>query len=162
MNPGTYNKNEPLISQNENMNIFFDVDYTILGIDDTLRPGTKETFRRIIQDGHRIHIWSGLGQRWEVIKQHSLQEFASGVYEKPLHDFEERLEELGIPMAPDLVIDDYPEVVSAFGGIWVPPYYFKRIKDDQMERVYQIIQDVDRKGYSKDNQYFQKGDQVSL
>ena len=43
------------------MKIFFDVDYTILGLDDTLRPNTKETFQRLLDDGHEIHIWSGMG-----------------------------------------------------------------------------------------------------
>ena len=143
------------------MDIFFDVDYTILGIDDSLRPGTKETFHRLVEDGHNIHIWSGLGQRWEVVKQHKLEKFTSGVYEKPLHGFMERLEELGVPKIPDLVVDDYPEVVSAFGGIWVPPYYFKRSKDDQMERIYEIVREYAKKGYSRDKQYRSKGAPVT-
>ena len=36
------------------MNIFFDVDYTILGLDDTLRPGTTETFQKLKDDSHDI------------------------------------------------------------------------------------------------------------
>ena len=57
--------------QGASMNIFFDVDYTILGLDDSLRPGTKETFRKLIDDGHSIYIWSGVGLRWEVVRKHS-------------------------------------------------------------------------------------------
>ena len=98
------------------MNIFFDVDYTILGMDDSLRPGTKEIFQRLIDDGHLVYIWSGLGPRWEVVRKHKLEKFASGVYEKPTERFMERLVELEVPLVPDFVIDDYPEVVAAFGG----------------------------------------------
>ena len=64
------------------MKIFFDVDYTILGLDDTLRPGTKETFQKLLDDQHEIFIWSGMGERWEVIEKHDLRPYVSGVYEK--------------------------------------------------------------------------------
>ena len=42
------------------MNIFFDVDYTILGLDDSLRPGTQETLKQLKDDGNDIYIWSGM------------------------------------------------------------------------------------------------------
>ena len=103
------------------MKIFFDVDYTILGLDDTLRPGTKETLQKLTDDNHQVYIWSGMGERWEVVERHQLTPLVSGVYEKPTHHFHERLEELAVPFEPDFVIDDYPEVVAAFGGVWVPP-----------------------------------------
>ena len=144
------------------MHIFFDVDYTILGMDDSLRPRTRETFQRLITDGHQIYIWSGLGPRWEVVRKHKLEEFASGVYEKPMERHIERLPELGVPLTPDFVIDDYPEVVAAFGGAWVPPYYFKRNRDDQMERVYRIITEYVKNGHSDDAQYRVKGSKVPL
>ena len=143
------------------MNIFFDVDYTILGLDDSLRPGTRETLQRLLDDGHKVYIWSGLGPRWEVIKKHNLEPFASGVYEKPLHHFADRLVELGVPLTPDFVIDDYPEVVSAFGGVWVPPYFFKRNGDEQMQRIYDIITEYVKNGHSEDRQYRVKGSKAS-
>ena len=141
-------------------NIFVDVDYTILGMDDSLRPGTRETFQQLVDDGHSIYIWSGLGPRWEVVKKHKLGPFASGVYDKPTHHFVERLPELGVPLTPDFVIEDYPEVVGAFGGIWVPPYFFKRSWDDQMERIYRIIVEYVKTGHSDDKQYRAKGSVV--
>ena len=144
------------------MNIFFDVDYTILGLDDSLRPGTRETFQRLIDDGHRIYIWSGMGLRWEAVRKHKLEEFVTDVYEKPTHHFEERLSELEVPLTPDFVIDDYPEVVAAFGGVWVPPYFFARNKDEQMERIYTIITEYVRNGHSDDMQYRSKGSTVPL
>ena len=144
------------------MNIFFDVDYTILGLDDSLRPGTTETFQRLMDDGHRLYLWSGVGPRPEVVKRHRLEAYFWGVYEKPIHHYVERLPELGVPLTPDFVIDDYPEVVAAFGGIWVPPYFFKRTGDDQMENVYTIITEYVRDGHSEDKQYRVKGSTVPL
>ena len=114
-----------------------------------------------MDDGHRIYIWSGLGPRQEVVRKHKLEPFIWGVYEKPIHHFQERLSELGVPLTPDFVIDDYPEVVAAFGGVWVPPYFFKRTGDDQMEKIYKIINEYVRDGQSDDKQYRAKGTTVS-
>ena len=144
------------------MKIFFDVDYTILGLDDSLRPGTKENFEKLISDGHEIYIWSGMGERWEVVEKHELGPLVSGVYEKPTHHFHERLDELKVPFEPEFVIDDYPEVVGAFGGVWVPPYFFKRNFDEEMDRVYQIVCDFIRTGTSEDRQFRAKGSTVPL
>ena len=75
------------------------------GLDDSLRPGTMETLQRIKDDGHEIYIWSGMGERWEVVKKHNLEPLINGVYEKPTHHFHERLEELSVPFEPDFFID---------------------------------------------------------
>ena len=144
------------------MKIFFDVDYTILGLDDTLRPGTTDTFQKLRDDGHEIYIWSGLGERWEVIEKHGLGRFVSGVYEKPTHHYHERLAELKIPVEPEFVIDDYPEIVAAFGGVWVPPYFFARSVDQEMARIYRIIGDFLATGGSEDRQYRAKGTKIPL
>ena len=144
------------------MRIFFDVDYTILGLDDTLRPNTRETLEQLKQDKHELYIWSGMGKRWEVVEKHNLTPLVSGVYEKPTHHFHERLEELGVPFEPDFVIDDYPEVVSAFGVEWVPPYFFKRSVDEEMNRIYRIVNDFVHTGTSEDRQYRAKGSIVPL
>ena len=37
------------------MKIFFDVDYTILGLDDSLRPGTIETLTQLKEEGNEIY-----------------------------------------------------------------------------------------------------------
>ena len=144
------------------MKIFFDVDYTILGLDNTLRPGTLDTLTKLKNDDHEIYIWSGMGQRWEVIEKHDLSALVSGVYEKPTHHFHERLEELGVPFEPAFVIDDYPEVVAAFGGVWVPPYFFSRTVDQEMDRIYKIIGEFVLTGTSEDRQYRAKGSTISL
>ena len=144
------------------MNIFFDVDYTILGLDNSLRPDTREVFQRLVDEGHLVYIWSGQGERWEVVRKFQLEPLISGVYEKPLHNHHERLEGLGVPLVPDFVIDDYPEVAAAFGGVWVRPYFFKGSPDQEMERVYSIIKDFACTGTSEDSRYRAKGTQVPL
>ncbi len=144
------------------MKIFFDVDYTILGLDDSLRPGTLETLQKLKDEGNEIYIWSGMGERWDVVRKHNLEPLVNGVYEKPTHHFHERLAELNVPFEPEFVIDDYPEVVAAFGGVWVPPYFFKRAFDQEMDRIYRIVCDVIRTGSSEDRQYRTKGSTVPL
>ena len=87
------------------MNIFFDVDYTILGLDNSLRPDTKETFQALLDEEHKIYIWSGMGERWEV---------------------------------------------------------FKRSVDQEMQRIYRIVNDFKTTGTSEDKQYRKKGSTVPL
>ena len=59
------------------MHIFFDVDYTILGRDSTLRPGTHEIFTRLRDDGHHVYVWSGEGERWGVVRNHGLEDLVT-------------------------------------------------------------------------------------
>ncbi len=139
------------------MKIFFDVDYTILGLDNSLRPRTKETFQRLLDDGHLIYIWSGMGERWEVIEGHDLSQYVSGVYEKPRDNFDKKFELLNIPEIPDFVIDDYPEIVAHYGGLWVQPYFFQRNKDDAMDTIYEVITEVVETKTSTNKHYKPKG-----
>lgn len=60
------------------MKIFFDVDYTILGLDNSLRPQTLDTFQALIDEQHEVYIWSGMGERWEVVEKHELEPYISG------------------------------------------------------------------------------------
>lgn len=121
------------------MNVFFDVDYTILSVDNGVRPGTHEVFAKLVEDGHRIYIWSGQGLRWNEIREHSLEGFVTDVFHKPTWDYHERLEELGVTVMPDFVVDDYPEIVEVFGGFHVREFFRKKHADDEMFHVYDAI-----------------------
>ncbi len=77
------------------LNIFFDVDYTILSVSYTLRPGTYEVFEKLVADGHLIYIWSGVGLRWDEIRDHNLDAFVTDVFHKPTTDYVAGLEEMG-------------------------------------------------------------------
>ena len=131
------------------LKIFFDVDYTLLSMDGSLRPLTRETFEKLIADGHQIFIWSGVGLRDDDVKRHNLEDFVSGVYKKPIYDFINGLSLLKVPHWPDFVIDDYPEIVDTFGGVLARPYFFRSADDDEMEHIYEIIKDFAATGSSK-------------
>ncbi len=131
------------------LKIFFDVDYTLLSMDGSLRPLTRETFEKLIEDGHQIFIWSGVGLRNDDVKRHDLEDLVSGVYKKPIYDFINGLSLLKVPHWPDFVIDDYPEIVDIFGGVLARPYFFRSADDDEMEHIYQIIKDFVATGSSK-------------
>ena len=123
------------------MNIFFDVDYTIIGYMGDLRPFVREVFEQLKADGHTIYLWSGVGIRNEVVKQYQLQELISGCYMKPTWDYHNALTRLGIPVMPQFVVDDHLGVVNAFGGVCVRRYDggpFDR-DDREMQRVYQVV-----------------------
>ena len=121
------------------MNIFFDCDYTIISADDKLRPGVRELFQRLKDDGHTLYIWSGMGIRWREVRMHGPEEYITDCFHKPLFDYQRRMKSLGVTVAPDMVIDDYPDIVNAFGGIRVKPYVYERKSDTEMEKAYHII-----------------------
>jgi hypothetical protein len=86
------------------VNIFFDVDDTILSFDGALRPNTHEVFERLIADGHTVYVWSGVGIRKTFVDRERLSHLVSGIYQKPLSDFSAGLERFGIPVFPDFVV----------------------------------------------------------
>jgi len=122
------------------MNIFFDVDYTLIADDGSLRPYVKEIFTKIKEDGHDLYIWSGVGIRWEVVNRHELNDFIETCFLKPLSDYREMLIDLGVSVMPDFAIDDHSGVIMAFGGVVVRPYYTPNPQDEEMLRVYEAIQ----------------------
>ena len=140
------------------MNIFFDVDQTILGMDNSLRPGVKETMTALTETGHRVFVWSGMGIRRETVRRHGLEELVSGLHQKPLYDYLERLEELKVPFAPDFVVDDDPQIVSAFGGFWLPPFYKQGDDDGAMTRALASITAFADTGHSGDPHFRARGD----
>lgn len=123
------------------MNIFFDVDSTIITWDVKLRPGVHEIFQQLRDDGHTIYLWSGMGPRWEVVERFNLQEHVTDCFSKPLYRHHERLAELGVPFVPDYVIDDHAQVVDAFVGTVIDPPKLPLEWDREMWRVYDTIQE---------------------
>ena len=131
------------------LNLFFDVDFTLISIDGSLRPGVHETFRRLIADGHRIFIWSGVGMRTDEIRKLQLEDLVSGIYVKPLEDFEAGLLTFGVDVYPDFVIDDFWHIVNNWGGVLVNPYYFPSDSDQEMELIYRIVNEYADRGHSE-------------
>jgi hypothetical protein len=127
------------------MNIFFDVDHTIIDGDNHLRPGVRGLFARLREDGHAVYLWSGIGARWEVVEANGLADLVAGCYDKPLYQYERMLAPLGIPVRPDFVVDDHPHLVYAFGGCMVSRYLRADPDDVEMERVYGEVAKVARR-----------------
>ena len=110
------------------MNIFFDVDYTLMGADGSLRHRAEEVFQQLLDDGHKIYIWSGAGNRTQDIRRLGLEDYVSKVFLKPLEDFESGMKTFGVDVRPEFIIDDHPEIVKNFGGFLCRPYYFRNAK----------------------------------
>jgi hypothetical protein len=121
------------------MNIFFDVDFTIITWNYRLRPHVREVFQQLKDDGHTLYLWSGLGERWEVVEAFDLHGLVATCFSKPLYDHAARLAELGVTVLPDFVIDDHEGPVRAFGGIVVRPPEAPLEADQEMLRVYEAI-----------------------
>ncbi|MDA1095750.1 MAG: hypothetical protein O3B84_00620 [Chloroflexi bacterium] len=121
------------------MNVFFDVDYTLISYEGILRPHVREVFQALVDDGHRIYIWSGVGLRHRVLQAHNLTHFVSGVFVKPLEDHWASLPRLGVDVEPQFVIDDHSQVVDAFGGMHIKPYSYPSTHDTEMLRAYAMI-----------------------
>ncbi|MBI2760200.1 MAG: hypothetical protein HYX51_02095 [Chloroflexi bacterium] len=127
------------------MNIFFDVDHTIIDSDNRPRPGVRDLFAWLREDGHAVYLWSGIGARTEVVEANDLGGLVAGCYDKPLYQYERMLGPLGIPVRPDFVVDDHPHLVHAFGGCVVSRYLREDPDDAEMERVYDEIGKVARR-----------------
>jgi hypothetical protein len=118
------------------MNVFFDMDYTIVGgIDGSLRPGTLEVFEELVGLGHDLYIWSGVGVRWGEVRRAGLEPYVKGVYCKPLSEFSEGLDRFGIPVVPDFVIDDHAGIVRHFGGYCIKEYICRVTNDEEMYTI---------------------------
>ena len=135
------------------MNIFFDVDYTILGADGSMRPDTEDTFQKLVSDGHLVYVWSGVGIRKAEVRRLGLEGYVSDVFQKPIEDFENGLATWGVTTRPDFVIDDHPEIVRNFGGFVCSPYYWRNANDTEMQQVYGVITDVTATGGSEHEAY---------
>jgi hypothetical protein len=123
------------------MNIFFDVDETILAYDGTLRPHVAETFEKLSAAGHRLYVWSGARTAEtvaEVVKQYGLEAYVTETFRKPLINPKQTWLQTGIEVQPDFVIDDYPGIVEAFGGVLIKPFPLG-VPDDDILRVYNAI-----------------------
>ena len=121
------------------MNVFFDVDSTIISYYGGLRPHVREAFQKLKEAGHCIYIWSGVGIRWDVVRANKLEEFVSDCFIKPLSDHKNMLHQLGVTVYPDFCVDDYESVIQPFGGITIKPYFYADALDKEMLRVLDAI-----------------------
>lgn len=121
------------------MNVFFDVDYTILGFDGSLRPGTHDAFAALHADGHALYVWSGRGVRRDVVEDHGLDPYVTDVLTKPTEGYLDAIAALTVP--PDFVVDDHAAIVRRLGGYLIPPYYYaaSSARDREMTALVEVI-----------------------
>ena len=133
------------------MNIFFDMDYTLIGgLDGKERPGVQDVMERLKADGHELYVWSGNGIRWPEVKRLGIEHLVTDCFKKPMYNYYQAMKAMELPAEPDLVVDDFPVVAEAFGGICIPYYDFHNPEDRQMERVYNVISEYAKHGHSSD------------
>jgi hypothetical protein len=128
------------------VNIFFDVDETLIAYDGSLRPGTRSVFERLVSGGHHVYVWSGRGIRTSEVHRAGLGDLVSGIYQKPLIEFEAGLARCGIPVIPDFVIDDYPGIVAFFGGLCIRPYHGGAQSDNELSDLPDLVRGLESAG----------------
>jgi hypothetical protein len=125
--------------------VFFDVDYTILGQDGSVRPGTRVLFEAIVADGHQIYVWSGFGERRADLRRTGLDDLISGYFRKPLSGFHLGHDAWGLPFRPDFVVDDHPGLMVYLPGFVVTAYVDRSTPDDgTMARLHKALLDSAR------------------
>ena len=108
------------------LNIFFDVDHTLVFIDqhtNALRPGAHDAMRRLKAAGHGVYVWSaaGLEHVQRVVALHNLGQWVDGMFDKDPR----------VLPYPDFIIDDDWYLVEKYGGHCVSQY--KAVNDDDRE-----------------------------
>ncbi|MCL4239961.1 MAG: HAD family hydrolase [Dehalococcoidia bacterium] len=110
------------------MNIFFDVDHTLVFIDqhtNALRPGAHEAMRRLKAARHGVFVWSasGLAHVERVVHLHGLGEWVDGMFDKDPR----------VQPYPDFIIDDDWYLVEKYGGHCVSQYKAINPEDREFE-----------------------------
>ena len=83
------------------LNVFFDVDNTLIMWNGKLRNHTEHVFQQLKDAGHTIYVWSGVGiRRWDM-KRHNLDQYVTDYFIKPLERHHEKLDALA--GTPDLI-----------------------------------------------------------
>lgn len=133
------------------LNLFFDVDFTLITWDYRLRPHVREVFARLRAEGHTIYLWSGMGKRWEIVDRHGLSEWVADCFPKPLYNHRQRMDELEVSVTPDYVVDDHREIVDVFGGYHIREAQTPFDGDEEMLRVEESIRELATRLAREDN-----------
>lgn len=123
--------------QGRSLNVFFDVDNTLIMWNGSLRNHAEHVFKSLKEAGHTIYVWSGVGIRRMDMRRHNLDPYVTDYFLKPLEDHHRKLKIFGVPLTPDYVIDDHKTVVDAFGGYHIPD--IARPDDEELLRVLEGI-----------------------
>jgi hypothetical protein len=108
------------------LNIFFDVDHTLVFIDqhtNALRPRAHDAMRLLKDAGHNVYVWSAGGKEYveRTVRMHDLVAWVDGCFDK----------DPKVQPRPDFIIDDDWYLVQKYGGHLVSQY--KAVNDDDRE-----------------------------
>lgn len=108
------------------MNIFFDVDHTLVFIDqhtNALRPGAREAMQTLKAAGHGVYVWSASGQPHveRICALHGLSPWVDGMFDKDPR----------VQPFPDFIIDDDWYLVQKYGGHLVSQYKAVNLDDQE-------------------------------
>ncbi len=96
------------------MNVFFDVQGTLLTMEEVPRPRAREAFQMLKEEGHDLYLWSSGGAGYAATAAELL-----GVADLVTGCFDKR-QEPDVPV--DFAVDDDASVVEAQGGYRVKPF----------------------------------------
>ena len=120
------------------MNIFFDTDFTLIGLNGSLRPYVREVFGALRDHGFTVYMWSGARVPWDIVTVFELGHLVKNCYSKPIEDHHNQIQLLSIP-DPHFCVDDNEGPIEVFGGYVVPPYIYVDQPDDHILRAYFAI-----------------------
>ena len=95
-------------------NVFFDVQGTLLTMEEVPRPLAREAFLILKQKGHAVYLWSSGGPGYAATATELLgvSDLVDGCFGKR--------QEPGVPV--DFAVDDDASVVEAHGGYRIKPF----------------------------------------
>lgn len=116
------------------MNIFFDVDLTVVSSGCDFRPHTREVLAALKAGGHRIYFWSMGGDEYtqRMVERYHLGDMVDGCFSKTDEPV----------IVPDFCVDDERHYVDTYGGHQVGRYLTGSARDRDMLLVLQRIQDM--------------------
>ena len=96
------------------MNVFFDVQGTLLTMEEVPRPRAREAFLMLKEKGHDLYLWSsgGAGYAGAAAELLGVADLVSGCFDKR--------QEPDVPV--DFAVDDDASVVEAHGGYRIEPF----------------------------------------
>lgn len=130
------------------LDVYFDVDGTLIDLDDRLRPYIEDCWLLLNVKGYNIHVWSGGGVDYaahharRIVKENpSLVDIKINIVPKDILRVKQDKR--------TFVVDDVEEfvkVVCKFGGGYkIPFFYWRDNDDDEMFQAYKSITDYHRR-----------------
>src|SRR4051794_7617829 len=110
------------------LNIFFDIDLTLVTAFLELRPYTREVLAALRSDGHTLYMWSAGGKQYAeyIVERHELGDLIKACFGKR--------DDLPVPI--HFSVDDLREFVEPYGGYVVRPFVGFSAHDTELLEVY--------------------------